>query len=407
MELIEASKTPFPTRMLTPQFIAKLCTLPYPVAKIVLQYYTVGTIYSKTNIEFKHSLYNNVLVAMEAHMAMNLQKNDMKAVCYEPITKLLTRFKRKSPMVKHLNAFGEKFDDYSYWIHKSDGCTDLQKTNVVVYYHGGGYLLNMIESQLTFSAALHFALDDKTAANTSILIVDYSLTMFDHIYPTQLYECLCSYNNLVKSGYRNITLMGDSAGAHMSLSIARAIAYPEEIKQQFDYFSQFKLDFSVADLPQPKALILDSPWVQPCTQPKPSRHNVDTTGDIIGFDNNLGHYLVEDLDQKFINNFLKFTNTNWEDHWQKVDPINNGNTIILVGEREVLRDGMEDFYNIVNKNGNVEYYVEPGGIHAGMVYIESLDYMGKKGGKRAIRGDFKNKFGIDIVSQFLNSREFV
>lgn len=81
--------------------------------------------------------------------------------------------------------------------------------------------------------------------------------------------------------------------------------------------------------------------------------------------------------------------------------------MIIVGEREVLRDGMEDFYNIANKKGNIEYYVEPGGIHAGMVYIESLDYMGRKGGKRAIKGDFKDKFGINLVSQFLKKRDFV
>lgn len=404
MEFTSKPPTSILPRMLSSQFIAKLCTLPWPVVKTILQYYTVGTVYSKTNIEFKRSLYKNVLIAMEAHMAMNLQKNDMKAVCYEPIGKLLKRFKR-NPMSKQLNAFGEQFDECSYWIHKSE--VPIEKTNVVIYFHGGGYLLNMIDSQLTFSAALHFALDDKTAARTSILIVDYSLTMFDHIYPTQLFECLRTYDNLVKLGYSNMILMGDSAGAHMSLSLARAIAYPEEIKQQFDYFSDFKLKFNIANLPQPKALILDAPWVQPCTPPLPSRHNVDTTGDIIGYDINLGNYLVEDLDQKFINNFLKFTNTNWEDHWQKVDAINNGNTMIIVGEREVLRDGMEDFYNIANKKGNIEYYVEPGGIHAGMVYIESLDYMGRKGGKRAIKGDFKDKFGINLVSQFLKKRDFV
>lgn len=346
MELSSISPTSIQPTMLSSQFIAKLCTLPYPIVKIILQYYTVGTVYSKTNREFKRSLYKNVLIAMEAHMAMNLQKNDMKAVCYEPIGHLLKRFK-KNPMSKQLNAFGEQFDECSYWIHKCD--IPIEKTNVVVYFHGGGYLLNMIDSQLTFSAALHFALDDKTAARTSIMIVDYSLTMFDHIYPTQLYECLRTYNNLVQLGYNNIILMGDSAGAHMSLSLARAIAYPEEIKQQFEYFSEFKLKFNVSNLPQPKALILDAPWVQPCTPPLPSRHHVDTTGDVIGYDINLGNYFVEDLDQKFINNFLKFTNTNWEDHWAKVEAINNGNTIMIVGEREVLRDGMEDFYNIANK----------------------------------------------------------
>ena len=79
-----------------------------------------------------------------------------------------------------------------------------------------------------FVSALHYALDDHAAENTSILVVDYSLTMFDNVYPTQLYEHLVTYNNLAAQGYKDILLLGDSAGAHMSLSLARAIAYPEE-----------------------------------------------------------------------------------------------------------------------------------------------------------------------------------
>ena len=52
---------------------------------------------------------------------------------------------------------------------------------------------------------------------------------------------------------------------------------------------------------------------------------------------------------------------------------------MIVGER-VLRDGVDDFYNIIK--GGVEYYTEPGGIHAGLVYVECLDYISKQGAEK-------------------------
>ncbi|CAK9440397.1 uncharacterized protein LODBEIA_P44970 [Lodderomyces beijingensis] len=388
--------------MISLEFALKIASLPYPILVCVLQYYTVGTKYSRTNIEFKKSLYKNVLLAMEYHVSGNYHKKDMIAVCYQPIEKIIKKFS-KHPLAAPLNDFGAKFDKYSYWIHRAE--VPKEETNVLIYLHGGGYLVNMFESQFVFITALHYSLNDKAAAKTSILVIDYSLTMFDHEYPTQLFECLTTYNNLVKAGYKNIMLLGDSAGSHMSLSLARAIAYPDEVKQQLEPFPQFKLNFSVSSLPQPKALILDAPWVQPCTKPKvPFRHGQDTWGDLGALDISMGTFYKGKNDINFINNFLTFTNTNWQDHWAKVDPINNGNTIMIVGEREVLRDSAEDFYHMVNKMGKIHYYTEPGGIHAGLVYVESLDYASKRGAKRAFAGDFKNKYGYNLISQFINER---
>ncbi|CAI5756349.1 unnamed protein product [Candida verbasci] len=385
--------------MLTLPFLLKLLSLPYPVVKAVILYYTCGTIYQNTNEEFKHSLKKNILLSVEYHVSGNWNKNDMKAVCYLPIEKVIKKFK-KHPLSLMLNNFGEKFDQYSYWIHKSE----VPNPTVLIYLHGGGYLLNMFESQFVFITALHYALNDKAAKNVSILVVDYSITMFNHVYPTQLYECLTSYNNLVKAGYSKIMLLGDSAGSHMSLSIARSISYPEEVKQQFEG-TKFKLNFNVSSLPQPKALLLDAPWVQPCTPPTlPTRHGVSFYGDLGSLDTKMGEFYLGDNDLKKVNNFMTFTNTNWEDHWAKVDPINNGNTLMIVGEREIFRDSAEDFYHLINKNNNIEYYTEPGGIHAGMVYVESLDFASKKGAKKAIQGDFSKKYGYNIVANFINKR---
>ncbi|CAX43283.1 esterase/lipase, putative [Candida dubliniensis CD36] len=383
--------------MITIDFFLKLVTLPYTVTKTVLQYYTVGTVYSRTNREFQGSLWKNVLLSVQYHVSGNYKKQNIKAVVYQPIERVIAKFK-KHPLALALNHFGEKFDEYSFWIHKSED----PNAKVLIYIHGGGYLLNMFESQFVFVAALHYALDDRAAEKTSILVVDYSLTMFDSVYPTQLYEHLVTYHNLVAQGYKEIMLLGDSAGAHMSLSLARAIAYPEEVEDQLARHG-FKVGFSVGDLPQPETLILVSPWVQPCTEPKlPPRHGCDVWGDLGAQDTTMGELYAGDNDKSVINNFLTFTNTTWAEHWKEVAALNNGNTLMIVGEREVLRDGVDDFYEIIK--GSVEYYTEPGGIHAGLVYVESLDYVSKHGAQRAIEGDFTDKFAYNLVAKFINER---
>ena len=63
-----------------------------------------------------------------------------------------------------------------------------------------------------FCFGVALCVDDHAAENTSILVVDYSLTMFDNVYPTQLYEHLVTYNNLVAQGYKDILLLGIQQG---------------------------------------------------------------------------------------------------------------------------------------------------------------------------------------------------
>ncbi|EGW33558.1 uncharacterized protein SPAPADRAFT_60897 [Spathaspora passalidarum NRRL Y-27907] len=392
--------------MMSADFFLKVVTIPYIVARITFEYYTYGTPYSKTNNEFKNSLYKNLLLAIEYHVCGNYKKQDMKLVCYQPIEDLFAKYK-SSLLTAQLNNFGTKFDEHGYWIHQAE-----TKDNVLVYLHGGGYLLNLFDCQLVFAGALHYALDDHTQTNTSIMVLDYSLTMFDKVYPTQLYEALVNYKNLVVGGYKSISYIGDSAGTHLALGVARSLAYPHEIISQFTNFPEFNFsaDFfklnEQEQLPQPKSLILISPWVQPCTPPLvPNRRGINTWGDLGAEDITLGNFFLGNNNIHLINNFFTFTNTNFDEHWAKVEPINNGNTMIIVGEREVLRDSVDDLYEIINKLGTIEYYVEEGGIHAGLVYVESLDYYGDSGSKKAIRGDFNNKYAFNLVADFLSRRK--
>lgn len=77
---------------------------------------------------------------------------------------------------------------------------------------------------------------------------------------------------------------------------------------------------------------------------------------------------------------------------------------MITGGREILRDSIESFHAIINANGNVPHYIEEGGIHAGMVYVESLDYIGDAGAVKALEGDYKDKFSYNHVTEFLEKR---
>lgn len=48
---------------------------------------------------------------------------------------------------------------------------------------------------------------------------------------------------------------------------------------------------------------------------------------------------------------MTFTNTNWDEHWKEVEAL-NGNTLMIVGEREVLRDGVDDFTTLLKVASN-------------------------------------------------------
>lgn len=380
----------------------KLSLVPWVIIKSIIQYYTVGTVYSRTNEEFHDSLYKNVHLAVIHHVSRDVTKEEARQILYAPFEKNLFKFK-SHPIAAKLNNFGKRFDEHSYWIHQiEEDETSDNKSDVLIYFHGGGYMLNMSESQFLFPVCLHYAVNEETRNKLSIMVVDYSLSMFDHEYPTQLWEALNVYNKLVKSGYKNIHLVGDSCGAHLSLSVARSIAYPQETREQFSHFPKFPLNVSLETLPHPRSLSLDSPWVEPCANVQmPVRHGADCTGDLGSETSTMGDFFVGDADRALINNFLTFTNTNYSDHWAEVEAITNGKTLMFVGEREVLRDGIDDFYKIINKADNVSYHTEKGGIHAAAVYIETLDYMSEEGGKRAVEGDFEGKYGINLVARFL------
>ena len=109
------------------------------------------------------------------------------------------------------------------------------RDRVLVYLHGGGYVIG--------SPASHRALTGRLARQlpARVLSVDYRLAP-EHPFPAALEDALCAYRWLLDGGVpaRSIAVGGDSAGGGLTLALA--------------------ISLRAAGLPLPAALFLLSPW---------------------------------------------------------------------------------------------------------------------------------------------------
>ncbi|MHA2472870.1 MAG: alpha/beta hydrolase fold domain-containing protein, partial [Promethearchaeota archaeon] len=87
-----------------------------------------------------------------------------------------------------------------------------EEDKVMLYFHGGGYILNSPKNHRTFTIEL------AKQSRMRILSVDYPLAP-EHPYPAALKASVKSYRWLLSKGYdpKNLIISGDSAGAHLTL----------------------------------------------------------------------------------------------------------------------------------------------------------------------------------------------
>ena len=128
----------------------------------------------------------------------------------------------------------------------SDGSTVLESddTVVLIYFHGGGYsLLNPIAYAPLCVKLVEEFNTIYPSRKLIVYSVDYPLATTSP-YPAQLNAAFSLYSHLTNHLYldsKRIFIAGDSAGGHLSLSLA--------------------LRIKESKLPEPKGLILVSPWL--------------------------------------------------------------------------------------------------------------------------------------------------
>jgi monoterpene epsilon-lactone hydrolase len=108
--------------------------------------------------------------------------------------------------------------------------------NIILYFHGGGYVIGSAESSVPLAA--EFA--QRTGAK--VIAVDYPLAP-EHPFPAAVDDARAAYQGLLSQGIApgNIALAGESAGG--GLAVATALALRD------------------GQVPLPAAILVMSPWV--------------------------------------------------------------------------------------------------------------------------------------------------
>ena len=134
------------------------------------------------------------------------------------------------------------------WIRASNA----RKDRVVLYLHGGGYVMGSVNSHRHLCERL------SRASATTVLALNYRLAP-EHVFPAALDDALSAYRWLLAQGYaaNQLAIAGDSAGGGLSLATL--------------------LKLKIEKIPLPACAVLLSPWADlQCTgQSMDSRDAVD------------------------------------------------------------------------------------------------------------------------------------
>jgi len=122
-------------------------------------------------------------------------------------------------------------DRPAIWLDATGAAADA----VVLFVHGGGYVMNSIRSHAKLAGAIG------AAARCRVLSLDYRMAP-EHPFPAAVDDALAAYRWLLDQGFApsKIAIAGDSAGG--GLTVATALAIRD------------------AGLAQPAALVTMSPW---------------------------------------------------------------------------------------------------------------------------------------------------
>ena len=127
--------------------------------------------------------------------------------------RIAAKTKKDIKKTDHFIGESENIQIREYVPYKTDN------ENVILYFHGGGYVLNSIETH--DPTVSYFA----EKLRTKIYSIEYSLSP-EHKFPFALEEAMTALDWLIGKGVaiENISLCGDSAGAHLAASVTHHLA---------------------------------------------------------------------------------------------------------------------------------------------------------------------------------------
>lgn len=110
---------------------------------------------------------------------------------------------------------------HAHWLNYNE----KTKKNVLVWFHGGGYVLPCTDGHIRF---LYSDLVKKTSFKYAVCILNYTLAP-ERQYPFQLTQAATLLNHLLTTEMipaHNIVIGGDSAGGNLALAIMGHMAHP-------------------------------------------------------------------------------------------------------------------------------------------------------------------------------------
>ncbi|KAH6642339.1 Alpha/Beta hydrolase protein [Boeremia exigua] len=251
----------------------------------------------------------------------------------------------------------------AHWLGNKDA------PKVLVYLHGGGYVLPCTAGHMLWLDDLQNGL----GPNVSALLLAYDLAP-EATYPTQLRQAVELFRHLTETEGRNpadIIVAGDSAGANLALALLSHIAHPHP------EIAELKLNGKL------HAAMLISPWCS-LTQNHTSAHVRNAERDM--FDSRtLSRWATA-----FLNSTSPFAGDSYSEPvlassewWESVAGVVD-EVLIWGGENEILIEGIEAFakkfsVGFRRRGGHVNVVITEGAMHDEMIMERVLGYKGDSG----------------------------
>jgi acetyl esterase/lipase len=119
------------------------------------------------------------------------------------------------PLPDTIEAVEDELGDVKAW---RVAAPDAPRGNVVLHFHGGGYLIGSAKGSLEYASRL------AAAVGGACYTVEYRLAP-EHPYPAAIDDAICAYRALLARGIpaSSILLSGESAGGGLAVALALAL----------------------------------------------------------------------------------------------------------------------------------------------------------------------------------------
>ncbi|KAH7080777.1 Alpha/Beta hydrolase protein [Paraphoma chrysanthemicola] len=209
---------------------------------------------------------------------------------------------------------------------------DRSATNVLLYFHGGGFGLPAFPGHIQYLAS---CMEKAATAGNKLLVafLEYGLTPVTK-YPTQYLQAVQALRYVIATGYppSRIVVGGDSAGGNMVLGLLSSISHSHPAIPALELSTKLR------------GALLMSPWVSFSKDWESYRGNADR--DLVA-ETGMLEWADAFAGPEERNNFSEPIKANAD--WWKTVPVEN--TLLVWGEYEVFRDSIAEVAETLVKAG--------------------------------------------------------